>query len=343
MSSFSKIKFGVIGCSRHALKNMFPALTSSEKTELFIVGSRDLEKAKKVAEKFNCEKFGTYEDVLNNKEVQAVYISLPNSLHEEWSIKALNAGKHLICEKPAALSYDSAKKMVKAAKENSMRLLEGYMFRHHPQNLKVVGLIKAGVLGDIIRFDGCFAYDMPNKNHISMKKELGGGALYVSGGYPISVSRMIFGEEPESVFCSLKIDSESGIDTKADMVLNYSENKTAFISSAFGSYYQSTYSVLGTKAHIRMGRAYATLSGQPTKIFLDRDDKVEEIIIEPADHFQLMVHDFCEEILKDALTGSAQSENIKNYENDLLAQARILEAARVSDKEKRVVKISEIE
>lgn len=334
--SSQKVKFGVLGCSRVALKGMLPAIVDSGLAELTMIGSRDPEKAGVVAKQFGLEEWGTYEDVLRNKNIDAVYVSLPNALHEEWSVKSLRAGKHVICEKPAGISYAAAKRMVEAAKQNNVRLLEGFMFRYHPQHAKVREFIGNGTLGDLLKFEGCFAYALPERESASMSKILAGGSIHACMPYPIYTSRMIFGEEPESVICKTKIDLESGVDLKTDMMLSYSNNRSAFATSVFGSYYQSTYSVLGTKAHVRMGRAYAVPRDMQTKIFLDRDDKIEEIVIEPADHFRLMVDDFCNEVLKGNLSD-------KKYEEDLLNQARVLEAARLSDREKRIVKISEID
>ncbi len=330
-----KVKFGVIGCSRVAQKGIIPALCDSSFADFGMVGSRSPEKAKEFGARFGCDSYGTYEDVIANKNIDAVYVSLPNSMHEEWSVKAMEAGKHVLCEKPAALSYASAKRMVETAKKNKVRLLEGLMFRYHPQHAKVRELIEKGILGDLLKFEGCFAYALPEKETVSMSKVLGGGSIHACMPYPVSASRMIFGEEPESVICDTRIDPESGVDLKTDMMLSYSNGKSAFATSIFGSYYQSTYSVLGTKAHVRMGRAYAVSKDIKTKFFLDANDEIEKIIIEPADHFRLMIDDFCEEISK--------GENgIKNYEEDLSAQARVFEAARISVKEKRVVNISEI-
>ncbi|MFH1162106.1 MAG: sugar nucleotide-binding protein [Candidatus Jorgensenbacteria bacterium] len=331
-----KVQFGVLGCSRVAQKGMLPAMLDSQSAELAMVGSRSPEKAKEVAKQFKCDSWGTYEEVINNKDIDVVYISLPNALHEEWVVKAARAGKHVICEKPAAISYAAAKRMVEAAKENKVRLLEGFMFRYHPQHAKVETLIREGVLGKLLRFEGCFGYSMPERGSNIMNKDLVGGSFYASAPYPVYASRMIFGEEPESVLCNLTIDPESGVDVRTDMVLHYPGGKSAFASSLFGSYFQSTYSVLGSKAHVRMARAYAVPRDMKTKIFLDADDEVQEFVIEPADHFRLMLDDFCEKILK----GDAGT---KNYEGDLLAQARVFEAARLSDKEKRTVKISEID
>lgn len=332
----SKVKFGVIGLSRIALKRMLSAIGSSGYSELRMVGSRNPEKAKEVAMQFGADKWGTYEQILEDKDIQAVYISLPNSLHEEWTVKALEAGKHVICEKPAAISYAAAKRMVEAARQNNVRLLEGLMFRYHPQQIKVKELIEQGTLGKLTKFDGCLGFAMPDETDIAMKKDLEGGSLNSCAVYPVSASRMVFGEEPVSVFCRLEIDPKSGVDISATVLLEYSEGRTASAASFFGSYFQSTYGVLGTKAHIRMGRAYAVPSDMGTKIFLDSDDKISEITFPPTDHFRLMLDNFCKEIL-------TAGENKKDFEGDLLAQARILEAARKSNVEKRIVNISEIQ
>ncbi|MEK7506049.1 MAG: sugar nucleotide-binding protein [Patescibacteria group bacterium] len=331
-----KIKFGVLGCSRVALKGMIPAINDSEFAELEMVGSRNPEKSKEVGTRFGAKSWGNYEDVLKNKNIQAIYVSLPNALHEEWTIRALEAGKHVICEKPTAISYGAAKRMVETAKKNNVRLLEGFMFRYHPQHAKVKELIANGVLGELVRFEGCFSYAMPDRKSNAMNKELAGGSFNDQAPYSIYASRMLFNEEPENVLCNMVYNPESGVTVKTDMVLCYPKDKYAFASSSFGSYFQSTYSILGTKAHIRMSRAYAVPREMETKIFLDSDDAIKEIKIEPADHFRLMVDDFCQEIVKEPL-------HAKDYENDLLAQAKVLEAARRSDAEKRIVSISEID
>ena len=216
----NKIKFGVIGCSRIALKRVLPAMRSSEYVELAMIGSRDLEKAKEVASRFNVNSQGNYEEVLQNRNIDAVYISLPNSLHEEWTIKACEAGKHVICEKPAAISYIAAKRIIETAKKNNVRVLEGLMFHYHPQHLKVKELIEQGVLGDLIKFDGCLGFTMPEESDIAMKKNFEGGSLNSCAVYPISASRMVFNEEPISVFCKLEMDPRSGVDIRANILLN---------------------------------------------------------------------------------------------------------------------------
>lgn len=329
-----KICFGVLGCSRIAKRSVIPALIDSSLANLQMIGSRSVERARECAEQYGCG-YGSYEEVLGNRDVNAVYISLPNSLHEEWAIRAAEAGKHIWCEKPAALTYKSAKGMIETAQKNNVRLMEGFMFLSHPQHAKVVELVRQGALGELLNFEGCFAVPMPEREANILNKKLGGGSYNDAAVYPIRASRMIFGEEPVSVACSLVMDKKTGVDVKADMFLMYPGGRSAFISSVFGSYFQSTYSMLGTKGRVQMGRAYAAPPDRTVKIFLEREDRVEEISIEPANHFKLMMEDFCREIL-------LGSKSKKNYEQDLLAQARVLDAGRLSHKERRVVYLSEI-
>jgi len=330
-----KVRFGIIGCSRIAEKNMLPAITDAEMAEVGMIGSRSPEKALEFCNKFGCDSYGTYADVLSNNNIDAVYISLPVGLHEEWTIKSAEAGKHVLCEKSSTTCLVSAKRMVAASRNNNVRLLEGFTFRYHPQHKKVISLIKDGLMGNLLMFHGCLGFPFPDDNNIRLKKELGGGVLNDAACYPIYASRMLFEEEPLSVVCRLKMDTQLGVDVKADVLLTYSDGKVAFISSAFGAYFQSTYSLWGSKSYLGMKRAYVVPKDMETSIFLNSDDKISEITVEPENQFRLMVEDFCREIL-------SRGKNKRDFESDLLAQARVLEAARLSNREGRIVKIYEL-
>ena len=161
------LKFGIIGCSRIAKRSVIPAIQKSEFAELEIIGSRSTDKAKEFAKKFNCEKFGTYDDVISSDSVDVVYISTPIDKHAEWSNKATAAGKHVYVEKSSTDNLKTAEKMVESAKENNVRLMEGFMFRFHPQHQKVKELIKDGRIGEIKSFNGVFGFPaFPVDTHI---------------------------------------------------------------------------------------------------------------------------------------------------------------------------------
>lgn len=336
MNTQKKIRFAVLGCSYIAKKAAIPGIIASPFAELVMIGSRSPDAARTCAEASGCDAFGTYEEVLSERDVDAVYVSLPNTLHEEWVVRAAEAQKHVWCEKPAALTYAAAKRMVAVCRKNNVRLMEGFMFLSHPQHAKVRELIRDGALGELSAFEGRFAFPMPLPGNIRLDPALGGGSYYDAGVYPLRASRMIFDAEPESILCTLTIDPKTQVDVSADATVHYPGGRSAHISSAFGAEYQSTYSVVGSGGRLRMERAYAVPKDIPVKIFLERGGAEKEIMIEPADHFKLMIDGFCREIL----LGAAST---KDYEGDLLAQARALEAGRISHEEKRVVRLSELE
>ncbi len=329
-----KIHFGVLGLSRVAKKNVLPALVNSAHAELVAIGSRDPEKARTSAEEYGVAAFGTYEDVLARSDIDAVYISLPNNMHEEWVIRAAKAGKHVWCEKPAALSYASAQLMVAACKERGVRLMEGFMLVHHPQHEHVRNLISRGELGDLISFSGNFSYPMPEKGSNRLNKRLDGGCYWDAAVYPIRASWMIFDAEPESISCELAIDPEYGVDTRASMLLTYPKRRSALISAAFGASFRSTYEILGSTGHLTATRAYAVPKDMAVHLLLESNDAVRDILIPAADHFEIQISGFCQELLA--------STDKRPHENDLLLQARILEAGIRSQTEHRTVNLSEI-
>ena len=326
-----EIKIGIIGCSRIGESSVIPAILSSKFSKLGIIGSRDINKARKFSKKFQVKEFGTYEDVINNNSISAVYISTPVGLHQEWAIKALKAGKHVLCEKSSTVSYESAKKMVNAAKKNNVRILEGFMFRFHPSHAKVIDFIQNGKIGKKFSFYGEYGFpDVPHTD-IRYKKELGGGILNDAGCYPICASRIIFDECPNSVSCNLIIDKKYNVDVKASISLRYSENRVANMVVGYGLGYQSKYRIWGEKGLIQLSRAYNIPSNMKPKIKLEIADKEKEILIKPENHFELMINAFSKEINK--------TNSFFNFEKDLLIQAKIMEACRESHNKQKIVKI----
>jgi len=332
----SKTRFGIIGCSRIAESSVIPAIQNSKFAEVQMIGSRSIEKAEKFANKFKCKNYGSYEEVLSNDKVDAVYISIPVGLHEDWTIKASQHGKHVLCEKSSTVSYESAWKMVESCKKNNVRLMEGFMFRFHPQHAKVKQLINERYLGDLFSFVGAYGFPPISRDDIRFKKDLGGGILNDAGCYPICASRIIFDEEPIGIFCNLTIDKESQVDTRASLYLKYSGIKNAQISVGYDLFYQSTYSLWGTEGSIRLFRSYNISPELTAKMYLDSNIGKQEISIEPSNHFLLMINSFCNQI-----------QNISvhkfNSEDDLLKQAKIMQAARISDKENSFVKLEELD
>jgi len=331
VNKLNPLKFGIIGCSRIARKSVIPAILKSEFAELEIIGSRTIEKSKEFSTEFNCKKNGTYDDVISDDSINAVYISTPIGTHAELAMKAASAGKHVYCEKSATDSFTSAKEMVECSKNNNVRIMEGFMFRFHPQHKKVKELINNKKIGNLDSFYGSFGFPSFPEGDIRYNKELGGGFLNDSGCYPICASRMIFDQEPLSVFYHNFIDSKTGVDVKGTSILTYKNNKTASITYANGNYYQAKYEVWGSEGVISLDRAYSVPSDFITKINLQYNienswegRKNEIIKVEPTDHFLEMIDIFCMEI-------NTNGKLSLNFEKELLNQAKVMEAHRLSN------------
>ena len=342
MNKLNPLKFGIIGCSKIAKKSVIPAILKSEFAELEMIGSRSIQKSKEFSKEFNCEKSGTYDDVILNESVDAVYISTPIGTHAELAIKAACAGKHVYCEKSSTDSFTSAKEMVECSKNNNVRIMEGFMFRFHPQHQKVKELINNKKIGKIDSFNGSFGFPSFPEGDIRYNKELGGGFLNDSGCYPISASRMIFDEEPISIFYQSHNDPKSGVDVKGTSILTYKNNKTANLTYVNGNYYQAKYEVWGSEGIISLDRAYSVPSNFITKINLQYNientwegRKNEIIEIPPMDHFVKMIDIFCMEII-------GKKKFSFNFEKELLNQARVMEAHRLSNSTHKEMYVSEI-
>ena len=327
----SKIKFGIIGCSSIAKKSTIPAIITGKNSVLEMIGSRSIIKAKKFAKEFTCDEFGDYDDVLNNKNIDAVYISLPMTMHEKWAIKAAKSGKHILCEKSAASSYNSAKKIIRECKNNNVKIIENFVFKFHPQHKKILESIKQNIIGNIHTFSSKYGFSLPfsNKN-FRFNKKLGGGALNDVGCYLISASTFVFNDLPTSVFCNLEINKKLNIDTRGSILLTFSKNRTALVSFSYEDYFQSTYDIWGTGGLIRTERAFNVPKDMRTVISLNQNDKIKKILIPPANQFQLAIDDFCTKI---------KHNSNNNFEKEFLNQALIMDAVRKSSIKNSVIKI----
>ena len=306
-----------------------------------MIGSRTQEKSKEFANEFNCKKYGTYDDVISDDSIDAVYISTPIGTHAKWSNKAASAGKHVYCEKSSTDSFVSAREMVECAKQNNVRLMEGFMFRSHPQHQKVKELINDGKIGEMKSFNGVFGFPAFPEGDIRYDKGLGGGFLNDSGCYPICASRMIFNEEPVTVGCQFNRNA-AGVDVKGTSFLIYKNQKSATITYGNGNYYQAKYEVWGSDGVISLDRAYSVPSDFTTKVSLQHNTennwegrRNETFEIQPKDHFLEILDTFCMEI--------TESEKAPfNFEEELLNQAKVMEAHRQSAITAKMIWLSEL-
>ena len=330
------IRFGVIGCSSIAERTTIPAIKEVNYAKLQMVGSRSREKAERFAEKFSCDLFGDYDEVLETNDVDAVYISLPPSLNEKWVIKSAKAGKHILCEKPTSISYKSAKKMIHECKKNGVRMLEGFSFRFHPQHAIVLKIIRENILGKLFSFSGSYGFNLPyTKENFRFRKELGGGVLNDVGCYLVCASRIIFQDKLSSILCNLDIDKKTGVDVNGSIHITYSDKHIAVATFGYDTFFRSTYSVWGNKGFVNLKRAFNIRKNMSASINLETENGMKHMKLRPANQSKLMIEEFCKEL-------SHSRTSTFNYESDLLVQAQVMEAGRQSYLKKQRMYVKEI-
>jgi len=332
----NEICFGIIGCSSIAERTTIPAIKEAKYARLQMIGSRSREKAKRFAERFSCDLFGDYDEVLERNDVDAVYISLPPSLNEKWVIRSAKAGKHILCEKPSAISYKSAKKMVRECKKNGVRILEGFSFRFHPQHAFVLKMMREDILGKIFSFSGSYGFSLPyTKENFRFRKELGGGVLNDVGCYLVYASRMIFQNKPYSISCNLDIDKKTGVDIRGTVHMTYPDRHVALAAFSYDAFFRSTYSVWGSKGFVSLKRAFNIRKNMTASINLETTAGMKCTKLRPANQSKLMIEEFCKAL-------QHPKTRIFNYEGDLLTQAQVMEAGRQSYLKKRITYVNEI-
>ena len=254
-----KINWGVLGCAGIAEKAFIPAIQESGNGILYGIAARDSKRAWDWALNFGFRKsFHSYQALLDDREIDAVYIPLPNSLHAEWSVRAVEAGKHVLCEKPMAMNAEEVRTMAKAAKKAGVLLMEGFMYRFHPQIERALEIIRAKEIGEVRTVHSSFTFTRAFEDgNYRLSPEMGGGALYDVGCYPISLARLVFGEEPQSVFARGRIDPQTGVDFTMSALLEYSRGRWAHCDCSFESHFQSRLLAVGSEGSITLERAFS--------------------------------------------------------------------------------------
>ncbi len=294
MKRVEKLKWGILGCAAIAEKAFIPAILKSDQAELLGLASRHPKKARFWAEKFGFKKaYGSYEELLSDPEIEAVYNPLPNHLHHPYSIEALRSGKHVLCEKPLALTAAEVEEMFAEAEKNKRLLMEAFMYRFHPQLVRTEELLRAGVIGEprLVRSAFTFIFDRDRYNY-RWFPEMGGGALYDVGCYTINAARLVFQAEPDEIIARAHLDETTGVDLTTSLLCLFSGHRQALLTCSFELEFQSSLEISGTEGRIYLGRAFSAKNFE-TEIQLTRGQKTELIKFEPADQFLLMIDHFC--------------------------------------------------
>jgi predicted dehydrogenase len=269
MAKQGKVKWGVLGAASIAVRKVIPGMQAGQHSEVLAIASRDLEKGRKAAEKLGIAKtYGSYEELLADAEIEAVYVPLPNHLHVPWSIKAAEAGKHVLCEKPLSLSVAEAKTLLAVRDRTGVKIGEAFMVKTHPQWLRTRELIRAGRIGELKAVLGAFSYFNRDVANVRNVVEWGGGGIMDIGCYPIVTSRFIFGDEPTRVSALVERDPEFKTDRLASALLDFPSGQATFVCSTQLVPYQRMH-FLGTKGRIEIEIPFNAPPDRETRIFVD--------------------------------------------------------------------------
>jgi predicted dehydrogenase len=272
--SGQKVKWGVLGVAAIAVKKVIPAMQRGEWSEVTAIASRDPRRAKNAAAKLDIAKaYGSYDDLLADPEIEAIYNPLPNHLHVPWSIKAANAGKHVLCEKPISLTVEQAKELLEARDRCGVKIGEAFMVKTHPQWLRTRQLIGKGVVGRLGSIVGAFSYFNRDPHNVRNVAEWGGGGLMDIGCYPITTSRWIFGEEPLRVAATIERDPEFETDRLSSAVMEFPSGHSVFTCSTQLVPYQRM-QFLGTEGRIEIKIPFNASNDRPCEIVIDNGKDV---------------------------------------------------------------------
>jgi predicted dehydrogenase len=298
----NKIRWGILGVANIAVKKVIPAMQKARFCEIAAIASRDSERARQAAAQLGIAKsYGSYQELLADPTIQAVYIPLPNHLHVPLSIKAAEAGKHVLCEKPLSLTAEEAKALIAVRNKTRVKIGEAFMVRTHPQWLRARELVRSGAIGELRSIVSVFSYFNRDAKNIRNIPEIGGGGVMDIGCYPITMARFLFEREPVRVASLIDRDPEMNTDRLSSALLDFGPGQAVFTCSTQLVPFQRM-QILGTKARIDVEIPYNIPPDRPTRIFIDdgselagRKARIEEF--EPADQYTIQGDAFARAIL----------------------------------------------
>jgi len=264
------LRWGLLSTA-HINYKLIPAIRAAARSELIAVASRTASSAESYAAKWEIpQPFASYEAMLAANDIDAVYISLPHSMHAEWTVKALDAGKHVLCEKPFAMSVAEVDDMIAASERNGRVLTEAFMYRHHPQTRIIGQWISDGRLGDVRLVQSVFSFKLDDPANIRLNSELGGGSLWDVGVYPVSLAQYVYGGAPDQV-SGIQFIGQSGVEEFFSGQLDFGQGRMAQISSSLKSPFHSSATILGSKGRLEVTRPFTGMEDAGQLTFVGTD------------------------------------------------------------------------
>lgn len=320
-----KVRWGVLSTAKIGTDKVIPAMQQGQYSEITAIASRQVDKAQAVAGKLGIpQAYGSYEALLADPEVDAVYIPLPNHLHVPWSIQALEAGKHVLCEKPIGLTAAEGQRLVDAARAHpELKVMEAFMYRHHPQWQTARRLVREGAVGQLHTIQTLFSYYNVDPNNVRNQADIGGGGLMDIGCYAISLSRFIFDREPTRVCGIVELDPDFGTDRLASALMDFEVGTATFTCSTQLVPYQRVH-ILGTQGRVEIEIPFNAPPDRPCRLWLQQDDEIEEIVLPVVDQYTIQGDLFSKAVLEDGDVPTPIEDSVANMK---VIEA-ILESAR---------------
>jgi predicted dehydrogenase len=315
----SRVRWGVLSTAKIGIEKVIPAMQAGEFTRIDAIASRDLEKASEAARQLGIPKaYGSYEELLSDPDIDAIYNPLPNHLHVPWSVKALEAGKHVLCEKPIGLSSAEGDFLLQAARSRpQLKVMEAFMYRHHPQWQRARHLIAEGKIGEKQTIQSFFSYYNTDPHNIRNQPEIGGGGLMDIGCYSISLSRFIFDREPERVFGLVEYDPQLKTDRLASGILDFGGCTSTFTCSMQLAPYQRV-NIFGTNGRVEIEIPFNAPADRPCRMWLQCESEIEELVLDICNQYTIQGDLFSRAILE----GTAAPTPLE----DAVANMKVIEA-----------------
>lgn len=314
-----KVKWGILSTAKIAVEKVVPGMQEGRYSEVTAIASRHLQKAQGSAERLGISKaYGSYDELLADPEIESVYNPLPNHLHVPWSIKCLEAGKHVLCEKPIALSAAEARKLVDAARRHpGLKIMEAFMYRFHPQWRKAKELVENGRIGTLKSIQSFFSYHNDDPQNIRNRPEMGGGGLMDIGCYNISLSRFLFDAEPIRICGVTEYDPEFGVDRLTSGLLDFGRGISTFTCATQIVPYQRV-NIFGTEGRVEIEIPFNAPPERPCRIWLQQGERIQEVLLELCNQYTIQGDLFSQSII--------QGTDVPTPLEDAVANMEVIEA-----------------
>ncbi len=310
-----KVNWGIISTANIGTQKVIPAMQRSDICEIVAISSRNMEEASAAANELDISRaYGSYEELLADPDVEAVYNPLPNHLHVPYSVNALRAGKHVLCEKPIALTSEEAKTLLEESRKfPDLKIMEAFMYRFHPQWQQAKQWVDENKIGELRTIQSFFSYHNMDPDNIRNKADIGGGGIMDIGCYNISLSRFIFNAEPTRVMGLIDYDPNFQTDRLGSGILDFGRGTSTFTYSTQLQPYQRV-NILGTKGRIEIEIPFNAPPDVPCKIWLIQGSEINPIELETTNQYTIQGELFSQAILNDTAVPTPLQDAVKNME-----------------------------